>query len=98
MNEVMERLTPTEKRIFTILLDGEKHLKNELRAAIDPLASFESMRVCIMKLRGKLPENMMILCEIKQGSIFYRLVYRFVPSLTPEMLRAINEKSSNVTK
>ncbi len=93
MNEVMERLTPTEKKLFKILLDGERHAKDELRIAIDPLASFESMRNCILTLRGKLPNGVEIVCEIRnRAQIFYRLVYKFVPSISFEMLEAMKAK------
>jgi DNA-binding response OmpR family regulator len=77
-------LTPTERRIMAMLGDGERHLKEELRTCLwDEYASVDSVRPHIMRLRAKMPEGKLILCEVKGRTIYYRLVYRFNSNWVP---------------
>ena len=81
--DIIEKLTPTEKRLYQVLVDGEKHLKEELRRAIDEYATVRDVRKHIMNIRTKLPSGVLILCELKGHAIYYRLVYRFYPVYSP---------------
>lgn len=78
-------LTPTERRMLDLFQDGERHTKEELRRCLyDEYASVNMVRQHIKRLREKMPEGKLILCEIKGRAVFYRLVYRFNANWTPE--------------
>lgn len=71
-------LTPTERRMYEMLQDGERHTKEELRTCLyDHYSSAEGVRVHICTLRAKLPEGKLIVCEIRHRIAHYRLVYKF---------------------
>lgn len=71
-------LTPTEKRIYALLQDGERHTKEELRAVL--LDEFTSVKVVpqhVRNMRPKLAEGKIIVCELRGKTVFYRLAYHF---------------------
>ena len=77
-------LTPTEKRLYAMLQDGERHGREELRACLfDEYANVKVVTQHIRNMRPKLPEGKLIVCEIKGRAVFYRLVYHFNTNWKP---------------
>ena len=67
--------TPTETRLMTVLGDGLRHTREELRTCIDDeLAGPTALQAHISNMRKKLnPGGLDIICENRMG-IFDRLI------------------------
>lgn len=75
-----DNLTPTERRIYEMLSDGERHTKPELHSCLDDeLSDVRGVRVHIKSLRDKLPPDRIILCECASLTIYYRMVCPLYP-------------------
>ena len=68
--------TPTEKRILTVLSDGQAHRREELHKCLpDELAALEAIQPHISRLRKKLsPVGEDIICTLKARQIHYQHV------------------------
>lgn len=71
-----EDLTATEQCILTVLADGLRHSRDDLRACLwDELAATSSVKAHICNLRRKLrPAGRDVVCEYRYGTFGYRLV------------------------
>lgn len=83
-----DNLTPTERRIYEMLSDGERHTKPELFSLLDDqLSGPTTVRKHICTLGAKLPPDRMILCECAWQTIYYRMVCPLFPNwLSPRDL------------
>jgi len=74
----LERLSPTQRRLLEVLLDGESHYRRELiRCLYDPNSGAESLKVHLSQLRSRIrPYGLDILCEYHgaRRQSTYRLV------------------------
>ena len=70
---IPDNLTPTERRMLDVLMDGEAHLTTELmRCLDDPLTESHIVRIHISTLRKKLPPYLHITCH-QNGKTSYRI-------------------------
>ena len=78
MSLTMEKLTPTQQRIYATLQDGERHPRTELIKLLDDdLGEWVLLQVHISNLRKKVHgSGLTIACETLEGLIYYRLVRR----------------------
>lgn len=73
--EFPDNLRPTERRVYDLLSDGERHTKWEIARVIDPeLPSPPGVRVHICNLRAQLPPQRLIVCEVVNTIVHYRMV------------------------
>ena len=73
--------TPTQKRILTVLADGYRHSREELRRCIDEYSELTTLRMHLSYLRTKLHRRGEdIICELYQRGIHYRHVRLLVPA------------------
>ena len=72
----LSALTPTQRRMLTLLADGRPHRREELRQLLwDELGALSNIQTHLSQLRKKLrPQGQEILCEIVQRRICYRQV------------------------
>lgn len=68
------KYTPTQLRILSILSDGQRHSKEEIRLAIDYLAEDQTIWAQISLLRKVLPVGEEIVCESFRRKTHYRHV------------------------
>ena len=71
-------LTPTERRIWDRLADGERHSVAELMLCLnDEMAEPNNVKVHIFRMRQKLPPGHLIIGESngRRGIFFYRYTY-----------------------
>lgn len=72
----MEKLTPTQQRIYDYLSDGLPHPRKELQTCLaDELSSLSALRFHLSLLRKKIAhKGEDVICEIRAYRISYRLV------------------------
>ena len=73
-------LTPTQNRIYELLLDGRKHSKDELLGLLwDDMSGKDSLAVHLSTMRPKVPQYIVHLRI--NGQTFYQLTVPFDPPL-----------------
>ena len=74
------KLTPTERRIYDVLKDGEPHLQCEIYDCLDDNGSqHNTIRVHLSNLRSKLPSGHELICQFIRRRREYRIVQRVYP-------------------
>lgn len=78
----IENLSPTERRLYDRLSDGQEHKKEELKLLLyrDNYGSTHNLAQHIYLLKKKLPAGLTISCIRMGRQIFYRLA-RIPPSI-----------------
>ncbi len=82
-------LTPIQKRLYTLLLDGRPHAREELHACVDDeLSGQTALRFHLSRLRQKLRQTgRTVLCEVYESHFYYRLAAYIAPVGTGTIVR-----------
>ena len=73
----MITFTKTEKAILDVLSDGKPHKAEELVACLDDeMADMGAVHTHLDRIRKKLPEGQIILCQFLRRARQFRLVRR----------------------
>lgn len=78
----MSKFTPIQKKIVSMLLDGEPHKIKELMGCIDDeLADYQTLRQHMSFIRPKIrPGGIDIICQFIQRQRQYRMVRLYKPN------------------
>ena len=72
----LDQLTPTERRLYDMLSDGEPHTKEELQTCMsDTLTGQQVMQVHLVNMRPKIrSRGLGVLTQTIKGKLHYRMV------------------------
>lgn len=73
---MVKKLTPTQRKLMSVLKDGQRHESEELRRLCLRInSSYNLLRVHIHTLRAKIqPSGKSVVCEVIGGKAHYRLI------------------------
>lgn len=71
-----KNLTPTQRKLMSVLKDGQRHESEELRRLCLRInSSYNLLRVHIHTLRTRIqPSGKSVVCEVISGKAYYRLI------------------------
>lgn len=73
--ELVDKLTPTEKRIMEALADGYPHRRRDLLPLIDEMAVPQNLKDHLSNIRKKLrPMGEDVICEYYNRGLSYRWI------------------------
>ena len=71
----LDRFTPTERRIVTLLSDGFAHTHAEVKGCLDDdLSSDDAVKTAVCRLRKKLPQHLGVFYDATNGTPKWRMV------------------------